>query len=57
MISAWILIFVGNWIYNVPASNVGEFYSQTTCEVAKKEVMEKNPRYQFICVHNGGKEI
>ena len=55
MIGTWILIFVGSWVYNVPASNLGEFYSQASCEVAKKEVMEKNPRYQFICVHNGGK--
>ena len=36
MIGTWILIFVGSWVYNVPASNLGEFYSQTSCEVAKK---------------------
>ena len=55
MVSAWILIFAGSWVYSVPASNLGEFYSQSSCEVAKKEVMEKNNRYTFICVHNGGK--
>lgn len=55
MISTWILIFVGSWSYSVPASKLGEFYSQASCEVAKKEVLEKNPRYQFICAHNGGK--